>query len=193
MLEAVFDSLVRFQHRCKEGPFPAASNFWNYQGSGTHRTNFRPKDEEDLSDGIAAWLRDDLGPARGIVINREVQPRRGQKTDIYVNAVSRVKHEDNVILTVVIEVKGCWNNELLEAMESQLVNGYMKENAHAYGLYVVGWYACDEWDSTDYRQKLAKKRTRQELDEHVLRQAKNVMTKYDFIRRIKPFILDASL
>lgn len=105
LLKVVLESLSRFQARCKSSPLPTAGNFWNYQGSANNRTNFRPKDEEDLSDGIAAWLKDDLGPSRGIIINREVQPRRGQKTDIYVNAVGPSANVGSSnILTIVAEV-----------------------------------------------------------------------------------------
>jgi hypothetical protein len=193
LLRVASESLSRFQHKCKKGPFPAVGNFWNYQGSGNNRTNFRPKDEEDLSDGIAAWLRDDLGPSRGIVINREVQPRRGQETDIYINAVSRAVDAGSVILTVVVEVKGCWHEKLREAMEKQLVNRYMKENGLAYGLYLVGWYFCDKWDDSDYRKNLAKKTTLQELNEYLVMQALDITAKNDFVRKIEPLVLDLTL
>jgi hypothetical protein len=69
------------------GELNPSERLWTYEGAGLSRRNFKPKDEESLSDEVARWLREDLGPSKGIVVNREVQPRRGQKTDIYVNAV----------------------------------------------------------------------------------------------------------
>lgn len=193
LLGVVFESLSRFQHQCNNRPLPAARNFWNYQVIRNSRTNFRPKDEEDLSDGIASWLRDDLGPSRGIVINREVQLKRGQKTDIYVNAVSWTGNAGSVILKIVLEVKGCWNAELREAMETQLVNRYMKENGLVYGLYVVGWYLCEKWDDGDYRKKVAMKTTLQEIDKYLLAKAKDITTRTDIVHRIEPFVLDLTL
>ncbi len=193
LIEVVLESLTRFQRQCKNRTLPSAGNFWNYQGSGNDRKNFRPKDEEDLSDGIASWLRDDLGPSKGVVINREVQPRRGQETDIYINAVTRIPSGENAILTVVVEVKGCWHKELDKAMETQLVNRYMKENGLACGLYIVGWYVCDKWDDGDYRKKAAMQRSVQNLHKQLLAQAKDITARSDTVSKIEPFILDLTL
>ncbi len=108
LLSVVVESLQRMQEYLK-GELTPNERFWNYEGRGNKRRNFRPKDEESLSDEIAQWLRDDLKPSKGIIVNREVQPRRGQKTDIYVNAVKSdpKPNEDIKPLSIVLEVKGC--------------------------------------------------------------------------------------
>src|SRR3989338_5640887 len=109
------------QEDCKS----SVERLWNYDGGGNRRKNFRPKDEESLSDGVERWIRDDLSISRGVIVNREVQLQRGQKTDIKINAVKLGDMSgDAKILTVVIEVKGCWNNEILTAMETQLYEKY---------------------------------------------------------------------
>lgn len=193
LIEVVLESLSKLQHRCQDSSLPAVRNYWNYQGSGNKRSNFRPKDEEDLSDNITDWLREDLGPARGIIVNREVQPRRGKKTDIYINAVSLTDGNINDTLTIVVEVKGCWSKNLCKAMETQLFNDYMKRNGFAYGVYLVGWYLCDLWDGDDYRKKDTKTKGLQELIQSLSEQATSIAVKNPMYSRIEPFVLDLTL
>jgi hypothetical protein len=193
LLSVVLESLGRFQNDCKSSSPPAVGAYWNYQKVGNKRTDFRPKEEEDLSDGIARWLRNDLGPSRGIITNREVQVRREQKTDIYINAVARKPDGDSTLLTAVVEVKGCWNEELHKAMETQLVDRYLRENGLAYGLYVVGWYLCDKWNDADPRKVRAKQMSFEELSEQLLKQAGDLAARNDFVRKIEPLILDLGL
>jgi hypothetical protein len=50
-------------------------------------------------------------------------------------------------VAVVIEVKGCWNNSILTAIDSQLVADYLRLNGLTYGIYLVGWFVCKEWDT----------------------------------------------
>ena len=126
---------------------PGAGQLWNYNGAGNQRREFRPKDEEDLSDSIAGWLRDDLGATAGVVVGREVQPRRGQRTDVMVVAVGNTPaNQSNSPITVVVEVKGCWNPDVKTAIETQLVKGYLEKNGLTHGVYLVGWYLCARWD-----------------------------------------------
>jgi len=60
-------------------------------------------------------------------------------------------------LTAIIEVKGCWNPELAHAMQTQLVDRYLRGWDCRYGIYVVGWFACDQWDSADTRKRATPK------------------------------------
>lgn len=117
-----------------------------------------PKEEERLSDYISRYLQVALR-SKGIIIHREVEIRRGEKTDIYVDAVvpnSAGGVSDRV--SVIIEVKGCWNQkDLNTAMKTQLVERYLKDNRCQYGLYLIGWFNCDKWDESDTRKKSAPK------------------------------------
>jgi hypothetical protein len=127
-------------------------------------------------------------------VNREVQPRRGQETDIYINAVAPNSGSQNInILTVVAEVKGCWNPETLHALKTQLADRYMKNNNFSCGLYIVGWYMCEKWTDTDYRKKVVCKKTPAELEEFLARQADNIKREIAGITAIKSFILDLTL
>lgn len=47
-------------------------------------------------------------------------------------------------------------------METQLVNRYLADNACSYGLYLVGWFNCQQWDQKDSRKSKAPKMTLEE-------------------------------
>lgn len=146
LIDVILESLCRFQEHLTKSSPPQAGFLWNYEGSGNQRKSFSPKDEEDLSDMIAVWLTNDLGPKAGVVIGREVQPRRGQRTDIKVVAIPTEAGGCRP-LTVVVEVKGCWHREVRTAIKTQLVEDYLNMNGWTHGLYVVGWYVCDQWNN----------------------------------------------
>jgi hypothetical protein len=146
LLEVVMESLARFQAQLTRSTLPSSERFWHWDGADTQRKNFRHRDEAFLSDEVARWLRDDLNQ-RGIVIGREVQTRRGQRTDVYVDAVARGDSSLSVrTVTVVIEVKGCWNAEVKTAVDSQLVGDYLRPNGLTHGIYLIGWFVCPVWE-----------------------------------------------
>jgi hypothetical protein len=154
LLEVVLESLDRFQHRLTKGQPPMATLLWNYTGSGNRRKDFRPKDEEDISDFIANWLRDDLSPTAKVVIGREVQPRRGQRTDIRVDAIPCCPAGVTARpLTIVIEVKGCWHPAVRTAIRTQLVEDYLINNGLTHGIYLVGWFVCERWNVQKSRRR----------------------------------------
>jgi hypothetical protein len=121
------------------------------------------KDENSLSDYVKIHLDEDLR-RRGVIVNREVEIRRGQgsgqgeRTDIHVDAVVRGpggEVYDSVM--AIVEVKGCWNHELDQAMRTQLADRYLQDNRCQHGLYLVGWFNCHQWDNSDYRKSQAPK------------------------------------
>lgn len=154
LLEVIRDSLERWQAKL-QGTTPLAFRLWDRVG----KKGFRPKEEDKLSDEVASHLNDDLRE-RGVVVNREVVIRngerpggKGERTDIHVTATRQDSHGgscDQVV--VIIEAKGCWNDELNTAMESQLRDRYLKDNQCQHGLYLVGWYVCPHWERRDRRR-----------------------------------------
>jgi len=151
LLEILCESIQRLQHQLR-GEIPTVRFLWN---TGTAIT---PKGEEDLSDFMAAHFRTDIGN-RGVIVNREVQIRRlnpggvpGQRTDVHVSATSSGGSAVRTV-SVIIEVKACWNPEVLVAMKTQLRDRYLRDNAIRTGLYVVGWYASPVWDTSDSRRQ----------------------------------------
>ena len=118
-----------------------------------------PKHEPRLSDWLALELRTRLS-ARGAVVNREVQVRShnpkglGERTDILieVSTVGKQRTTDDV-LRLVIEIKGCWNRELLSAPAVQLRDDYMNAMQTEHGIYLVFWFLCDRWCDNDFRKR----------------------------------------
>lgn len=158
LLDVLVESLQRLEVKL-QGETPAAIFLWDE----IDRKVYRPKDENTFSDFVKLHLDEDL-KQRGIIINREVELRcsrgsaPGERTDIHVDAVTR--GQDGQVydsVTVIIEVKGCWNPELKDAMKTQLVDRYLNDNSCQYGLYLVGWFNCPQWDNDDYKKKRAPK------------------------------------
>ena len=149
LLDVLIESL-----RCLEaklqGETPASQFLWNQ--ASEKKGLFIPKDENAFSDFVKLHLEEDL-KGKGIIVNREVQIHRGERTDIHVDAITKnstMEAYDSI--SVIIEVKGCWNKNLKDAMETQLVSQYLKDNRCQHGLYLVGWFYCDKWDKDDYKK-----------------------------------------
>lgn len=152
LLSALIESVKNLERKL-QGETPAAKFLWNDIGDGT----YRPRDENDVADYVKLHLEEDL-KQRGVVALREVQIRRGQgggtgeRTDIHITGLI-LGREDAVFdrVRVIIEVKSCWHSELKTAMQTQLVDRYLKNNQCQHGLYLVCWHRCEQWDPEDYR------------------------------------------
>lgn len=144
LMDAVLESLTRLQTLLL-GDNPLAPFLWNV-AEDNH--SGRPKSEDRLSDFVLQHLRRDLPAA---VIDREVQvenPRESgipRRTDIKIAALA----EGLSPIVLIIETKGCWNGELMTAMQSQLKERYLRRLGAGHGLYLVGWYACEFWQGQD--------------------------------------------
>jgi hypothetical protein len=107
----------------------------------TNTPDAKPKDEESLSDFLKFYLSL-LLERRGIVLNREVQIRRGgdgwsgELLDLRIDAVTA----GGDVVSVIVEVKGSWHAEWETAMETQLVDRYLRKNRVQHGIYLVGWF-----------------------------------------------------
>jgi hypothetical protein len=130
LLSLVVESLRRLQTKL-HGELAAVGDLWNSRGN-----DWWPKEEEDISDYVARHLREDLAQ-RNIVINREVQIRRsrrgemsGQNTDIHVDATSLEGTRTQIYgpIAIIVEVKGTWNAGLMQDMEVQLRDRYLRNN-----------------------------------------------------------------
>jgi len=158
LLGVLVESLSRLESRL-QGETPAASDLWNeIRGKGKN-FKYTPKDEDRLSDYVKRHLESDLAGS-GLIINREVEIRRGtgkgdgERTDIHVDAVVRsASGDDSDVVRAIIETKGCWNRGLRTAMAHQLVGRYLKDNKCRHGLYLIGWFLCESWDSSDQRKR----------------------------------------
>lgn len=135
-----------------------ADDFWNTS------PEVKPKAENEISEKIKRWLDQDLKD-RGIIVNREVTVRtlpggkNGERMDVKIEAVT----QDGETVTLIIEVKGCWNRDIPQSIEDQLVDEYMGPNGLRYGIFLVAWFGSEQWTDCDRRKNIG--RCSGELDE----------------------------
>jgi len=192
LLDVVIESLARLQDRL-QGETPAARDVWDRQAA---TKSWRPVDENTFADHVVRHLKEDLKTC-GIVALREVEISRGmgdgsgERTDIYVAAVLEPNDfgEANTV-RVILEAKGCWHKELKSAMETQLRDRYLADAGCQHGLYLVGWFNCEHWDSEDYRRDRAPKWNVREAQEHFDAQAHSLSIDGC---RLRAAVLDTSL
>ncbi|HXI26740.1 MAG TPA: hypothetical protein VNG71_23005 [Pyrinomonadaceae bacterium] len=191
LLRVIFESLERLQQKL-HGETPAAIDLWNEVSPGV----FRPRDENRFSDYVKRHFDEDL-KGRGVVANREVQIRRGtgsvkgQATDIHIDAVTRnVDGEVADQITAIVETKGCWNRDLDRAMETQLKNRYLKDYHSPFGVYLVGWFSCSQWDDSDHRKARSPKTTLEEARDKFANEAAALSANGT---QVRAFVLDATL
>jgi hypothetical protein len=186
------DVLVASLHRANEAlqsATPAAADLWDTSAR-------RPKQENELSDWLKRHLDKDLR-GRGTVVGREVQIRpgprgkMGESGDLVVEAPAGERVEGADIVSVTIEVKGCWHPNVNEAMRSQLAERYLLPEGQRQGIYVVGWFATDDWDTDDWRRTPCGRRTLQESRAFFADQTHEVSAQHDV--EIEAVVLDCSL
>ena len=190
----IIESLRRLETKLQEET-PAAIYLWDQTSRARGKEKFRPKDENHFSDYVKRHLGQDLRD-RGVVVNREVQIRRGEgsgqgeNTDIHITAIIAGRNEEFESVKVIIESKGCWHRDLETAMKDQLVDRYLKDNDCRCGIYLVGWYKCDQWDSEDARNKSTPdmdiSKAKQFFDQKANRLSADNL-------RIKAFVINAAL
>jgi hypothetical protein len=191
LLNVLVESLGKLQGEL-QGETPSAIFLWDKVGDNS----YKPKDENTFSDYVKLHLERDL-KSRGIIVNREVERRRkqggskGERTDIHVDAVIE-KTNGEVLdqITVIIEVKGSWNDELDTAMAEQLVNRYLKNDTCQHGIYLIGWFNCQQWDKSDYRKGKAPKISINEAREKFEKQAEELSQAGV---KVKSFVLNSAL
>jgi hypothetical protein len=183
------ESLMRLERKL-QGETPNAIFLWDR----TTNNKLKPKPENDFSDFVKTHLTDDLKQS-GIIALREVEIRRsqgkggraGERTDIYVTGFSPINQE---YIRVTIEVKGCWHSEVKKAMKTQLLNRYLNESGCDHGIYLVGWFSCNQWDK---RGSMKNKISAQDIEKARKRfdnQAKNLSTDE---KTIKSFVMNCAL
>ena len=194
LMNLVLESLDVLQRQLKETTLPAVEDLWQWEGAGQRRENFRHKDEEAVSDYIARWLRDQIGPESRVVVNREVQPVRGKRTDILVEAWSQTpqgRYRQETPLSITIEVKGCWNSQIKTGAEGQLLNGYLRPFGLTHGVFLVAWFHSPGFEKIAPAQA-------SELDHETLGEAKNTVASFVQPAQVPgfeviPFVLDCRI
>jgi hypothetical protein len=164
LLMAIVESLKRLDFKLHDDN-PAVRDLWdrvpvhadpnNVQAAGKKKKRreftYRPIDENEFSDYVKRHLEADLRE-RGIVANREVVISPENRIDIRVDAMTPQRNSQTYdVVSVIIEVKGCWNRALKTSMKEQLIDRYLKNNRCQHGLYLIGWFKCKAW--SDDRRK----------------------------------------
>ena len=144
----MIESLERLQSRITDTANPLVYEFWFIGKSGNTDRNLGPHSEDYVARRIAAWLQDDLQGRHPAVINREVVPRAGQRTDITVDALLRFGNE-TLAPKVIIEIKGNWHPEVRTACGTQLVNAYLRNQVDAAAIYLVVWFGAGHLPGED--------------------------------------------
>ncbi|MCU0543877.1 MAG: hypothetical protein MUE44_17140 [Oscillatoriaceae cyanobacterium Prado104] len=193
LLHVLIESLKRLELEL-QGETAACRDLWD-KDKGKDNL-FTPIDENAFSDYVKRFLERDL-KSKGIIVNREVELRRsyggspGERTDIHVDAVLKHPNGDTYdSITVIVEVKGCWHSEIQTAMQSQLVERYLADNVCPYGLYLVGWFNCQQWDNEDSRKKQVPKKTLDEARIQFDEQAQRLTSPASIVRA---YVLNAAL
>jgi len=198
LADLLIESLGRLQGQL-QGELAQAWALWNEATPDREgRPRNRPKPEERLSGYVAVFLRADLQDRR-LVVNREVQvvlrdPRGlGERIDLHVEAFQRDDAGNPCdTLKVPIEVKGCWNKDLFTSMRSQLYGQYMTALGTSHGIYLVGWFDPDDWDSKDRNRSRAISLAKSVVNiEQQLEEQRAELTSEGIM--VRPFVLDISL
>lgn len=155
-----------------------------------------PRGEQQLSDWLAGFLDHELR-GRAIIIGRETQIRasvsgkgRGESIDLKIDAVAGEHTQGPPIVTVMLEVKGSWNRDLMKAMESQLVERYLTGSI-TQGIYLAGYYAADDWKQSDGKRTAARRHTLDGLSRALQEQAVDVSARR--VVAVDSVVLDCSL
>jgi len=162
LVEAVIDALDAIQHELDTDPTWANDLFHRRDGG------VEPVSEPEASSWLSRRLREKLTGDRGIVFQREVQitqppgPGLGDRTDVHVTAVVQYRDAPAEDLTTIVEVKGCWNADVDTALETQLVDRYLRATANPYGIYLVIWFASERWRDDDRRRAACARRDREQ-------------------------------
>lgn len=188
LLDVLNESLQRLQNEDLHGETGRARFLWNE----ISKDLYRPKVEADLSDYIKKFLETDL-KNRQVIVNREVEiyrpnsAGRGFSPDIHVDVIVPIASGHQRIKSV-LEVKGCWNDDLKSSMNDQLVSRYLQEPDCRHGIYLVVWFNKDRWDSQDYRKDQVPKWTISKAQLFFEDQAKELSSNEC---QVRSFVLDA--
>lgn len=181
-------------HEVQDDMLRTGQLLWDQVAERGEAPIWRPKPEAALSAFIAHELRLRL-VGRGLAVHQEVLVKptdakgSGDQPDILIEAVaSNSSSYGQITFSVAVELKGSWNDEVLTAQDDQLAARYLPEAKTNVGLYIVGWYPLDQWDSNDGPRKKAKRhKSAEELGQALRQQADEIRD--DRALLVRPVVL----
>lgn len=167
LYRAVLASLDRFAARMHD----IGQTLWNETrpkpapGDGATKV-WNPKYESDVSAALRDHLQQEFGEQ--LVVNREVLVRqtssKGHGLAVDVMPTGTDTSGGTRLPTCPIEVKGCWNPDLLTDLGAQLVADYLPAARATRGVYVCAWFPLEQWDDlADSRRPQAAGRDRDQI------------------------------
>jgi hypothetical protein len=184
LLEAVVDALEVIQQELAADP-SWANDLWHRRDGG-----FEPVSEPEASGWLQRRLREKLMGERGIIFQREVQvtqppgPWPGDRTDQHVNAVVQHRNAPAEDLTTIVEVKGCWHPDVVSALDTQLVERYLRATANRFGVYLVIWFDSERWRDDDRRRAACARVDRDETMRALAARARELEAEHGLYLRV---------
>lgn len=138
LMNVVEEALQRFAHEAQHGSPPLVTFLWDEKQS-------KPFSEQRLSDFLKFYLEREWRGGQ-LIINREVEIRNlhdfgiGERTDLFIQAVSPDGNAHQPNPCVVIEVKPDNKAKPEKDIPDQLVGKYLDGESRTYGIYMVGWF-----------------------------------------------------
>lgn len=167
LYRAVLASLDRFNARM----YDIGQTLWNetrpQPASGNGATKvWNPKYESDVSAALRDHLQQEFGDQ--LVVNREVLVKqtssKGHGLAVDVLPTGTDTSGETRLPSCPIEVKGCWNPDLLTDLDAQLVADYLPAANATRGVYVCAWFPPEQWDDlADSRRAKAVGRDRHQV------------------------------
>lgn len=176
LYRAVLASLARFAARMHD----IGQTLWNETRpnpapGGATKKVWNPKYESDVSAALRDHLQQEFG--QQLVVNREVLVKqtssKGHGLAVDVLPTGTDASGGTRLPSCPIEVKGCWNPDLLTALDAQLVADYLPAAHATRGVYVCAWFPPDQWDDlADSRRATAAGRDRAQVAQELTEQAR---------------------
>lgn len=122
-------------------------------------------------DGLSAELQQELSArlAERVMVHREVriESRVGKQSASDVDLLVTVTNARGQPISCIVEVKASWYPNLISRVRSQLAERYLCGPVCDVGVFVVMWFAAEEWCDSDRRKRKARKsltRLQRDLD-----------------------------
>lgn len=151
LMKVVEEALQRFAHEAQHGSPPLVTFLWDEKQS-------KPISEQRLSDFLKFYLEREWRGGR-IVINREVEIQNshdfgiGERTDLFIQAISPVRNSYQPHPCVVIEVKPNNKANPEKDIPEQLVGKYLDVDSRTCGIYLVGWFGKSRSSIGEFSEK----------------------------------------
>jgi hypothetical protein len=165
LAEVILDELGRFGQDLLRNR-ALRRRLWQKQRPGTNWDGtYVPVEENHLSDELKLELEQRLKGRVAMLREVQIQSRLSTTSGDFPDLLSVVLSTDESTMSLPIEVKGNWHEDVVTALSTQLADRYLDGPLGTEGIYVVGFFYGDKWAPTDTRRRAqASRRTREELE-----------------------------